>query len=338
MTQKKYNMAVIGATGNVGAEMLKILAERNFPINNIYALASQSSIGKQVSFGEDKVLNILNLEDFDFHQVDIALFSVHNSLSQTYAQKAIESGVKVIDNSSAFRMQDDVPLIVPEVNGRLLQNSKATLIANPNCCVIPLCVALKPLDNAAKIKRIVVSTYQSASGAGKEAMDELYQQTKSMYMFQEIKPVAFEKQIAFNILPAIDKLQNNGYTGEEQKIIDETQKILSHNIKVNATCVRVPVFVGHCLSVNVEFEQNLSAEDAYEILSESDNIQVLHQESEFNYTSPVEVVGEDDVFVSRIRNDNSCTNALSLWISADNIRKGAALNAVQIAELITKIN
>ncbi|MDF2964830.1 MAG: aspartate-semialdehyde dehydrogenase [Rickettsiaceae bacterium] len=331
---KKFNIAVVGATGNVGREILNVLAEREFPIDNIYALASRDSIGKEVSFGE-KTLKISALDHFDFTKVDIVLSSAGSGVSEVFAPKAAEAGAVIIDNTSYFRMHKDVPLIVPEVNPNALKDYKKTnIIANPNCCVIPLAVALKPLDNAAKIKRIVVSTYQSVSGAGKEAMDELYGQTKNMFLYNDIIPKAFGRQIAFNLIPQIGSFGEDNYTDEEHKIAGEMKKIMGDHVRVTATCVRVPVFVGHSLSVNVEFEKSLSANEAYELLSEAEGLRVLLPEQELNFITPVEVVGDDEVYVSRIREDHSQKNTLNMWLVSDNVRKGAALNAVQIAEML----
>jgi aspartate-semialdehyde dehydrogenase len=333
---KKYNIAVVGATGNVGREILNILAEREFPVDNLYALASRDSIGKEVSFGE-KILKVSALDTFDFKKVHIVLSSAGSGVSEVFAPKATATGAIVIDNTSFFRMQKDIPLIVPEVNPHSIKDYKQkNIIANPNCCVIPLVTALKPLDNAAKIKRIVVSTYQSVSGAGKEAMDELYGQTKNMFLYNDIIPKAFGRQIAFNVIPQIGDFEEDNYTDEERKIVEETRKILGEHVKVTATCIRVPVFVGHSESVNVEFEKPLSANEAYEILSEADGVKILLPEQQLNFITPVEVVGEDDVYVSRIREDYSQKNTLNLWLVSDNVRKGAALNAIQIAEMLIK--
>ncbi len=331
---KKYNIAVVGATGNVGREILNVLDERAFPINNIYALASRESIGKDVSFGES-VLKIKALDDFDFASVDIVLSSAGSGVSEIFVPKAVAKGAIVIDNTSHFRMDKDVALIVPEVNPDELKHySKTNIIANPNCCVIPLAVALKPLDNAAKIKRIVVSTYQSVSGAGKAAMDELYAQTKNTFLYNDIIPKDSGKRIAFNVVPKIDDLEENYYSLEEIKIANEMQKIMGSHVRVTATCVRVPVFVGHSESVNIEFEKPISPIEAYELLSEADGINVLHPEAEHSFITPIEIVGDDNVYVCRIRQDFSQPNSLNMWIVSDNIRKGAALNAVQIAELL----
>jgi aspartate-semialdehyde dehydrogenase len=336
---KKFNIAVVGATGNVGRKVISILAEREFPVDNLYALASNASKGKKISFGEDAVLTVESLDNFDFKKANIVFSCVSSDIVKTFYKKAIAAGCSIIDKSSLFRMDEDVPLIVPEVNEHLLINNANNnrIVASPNCCVIPLVTVLSPLHSAAKIKRIVVSTYQSVSGAGKEFMDELYNQTKSSFMPDKSAPAKFEKQIAFNIIPKIDKFLEDGSTGEEQKIIEETKKILGANIGVSATCVRVPVFIGHSLSVNVEFEGKLSQSEAIEILEESEGIAVVSDDSELKYITPVEAAGEDLVYVSRIREDKSRPNCLNLWIVSDNLRKGAATNAVQIAELIARI-
>jgi aspartate-semialdehyde dehydrogenase len=331
---KKYNVAVVGSTGNVGRAMLEILHEREFPVENVYSVASSDSIGAKVSFG-DGVLITHGLESFDFkeHKVDIALGATNAKIAYNYVPRAVQEGAIVIDNSSGYRMDPDVPLIVPEVNSiEMSRHKKKGIIANPNCCALPLSVALKPLDNAAKIKRIVVSTYQSTSGAGKSAMDELYTNTKNKFVHKENFPQNFSKEIAFNIIPQIGAFEENGYTGEENKIIAETKKIMGEHIEVTVTSVRVPVFVGHALSVNVEFEVPLSAQEAEEILSEQDGVTIISLDSDLLFMTPIEVVGEDEVFISRIRQDHSAKNALNMWIVSDNLRKGAALNAVQIAE------
>lgn len=335
---KKYNIAIVGATGNVGRKIAQVLAEREFPVGNIYALASQKSEGKQISFGEDKILTVSALDKFDFKNADIVFSCVDSNIVKTFINKATGAGCIIIDKSSLFRMDPNVPLIVPEVNEHILINlAKGSVIASPNCCVIPLVVALSPLNNAAKIKRIVVSTYQSVSGAGKEYMDELYNQTKSTYMPEKMDPGKFERQIAFNLIPKIDEFLEDGYTAEEDKICRETQKILGSHINITTTSVRVPVFIGHSLSVNVEFESSITAEEAEEILSESDGIALVAQDGKTKYVTPIEVVSEDLVYVSRIRDDKSRPNTLNLWIVCDNLRKGAATNAVQIAEVVASI-
>lgn len=333
---KKYNVAVIGATGNVGRETLNILSERSFPIKNIYAIASSSSIGSQVSFGEDKVLDIIAIDNFDFSSVDIAFFAAGSHISEKYAKKAIENGCVVIDNSSLFRMEKNVPLIVPEVNADQLSKD-SQLIANPNCSTIQLVTALNLIQQEYGIKRIVTSTYQSVSGAGREAMDELYKQTKSIYVNDLSPPTQFLKRIAFNIIPEIDEMTNNGYTKEELKMINETKKILGQDIEVTATCVRVPVFVGHSLSANIETEEDISLDDFINTLSKTPGVQVCNKWQEGTSITPIEVVQEDNVYISRIRKDFSIKSGFNMWIVADNIRKGAALNAVQIAELCIKL-
>jgi aspartate-semialdehyde dehydrogenase len=330
-----YKVAVVGATGNVGREMLQTLHERNFPVREVVALASSRSIGKEVSFGDTQTLKVQALEYYDFRDTDIALFSPGSAVSKEYAPKAAAAGCVVIDNTSYFRMDKDIPLIIPEVNPEALKDfRKRNIIANPNCSTIQMVAALKPLHDAATIKRIVVSTYQSVSGAGKEAMDELYDQTKKIYVNQHEEPHKFTKRIAFNVIPHIDVFMEDGSTKEEWKMMEETKKILGANIKVAATCVRVPVFVGHAEAVNVEFEHPLSAEQARLLLSETEGLVVDDTREDGGYTTPAEAVGEDAVFISRIREDKTVPHGLSLWIVADNLRKGAALNAVQIAEAL----
>ncbi len=331
-----FNIAIVGATGNVGREMLATLAERRFPIKQIVALASRNSLGKEVSFGNDRVLKCQVLEDFDFSDTDIALFSPGGAVSAIHAPRAAAAGCVVIDNTSHFRMFDDVPLIVPEVNAHALVDfRKSNIIANPNCSTIQMVVALKPLAEIAAIKRIVVSTYQSVSGAGKDAMDELYAQTKKVFMGEEEAPQCFPKQIAFNVIPQIDVFMANGSTKEEWKMMVETQKIMGADISVSATCVRVPVFVGHSESVNVEFHEAVTLDQAYLALGEADGVVLLQERDDADgYITPKEVMGEDGVYVSRLRIDESAPNCLNMWIVADNLRKGAALNAVQIAECL----
>jgi len=333
---KKYNVAVIGATGNVGSETLNTLAERQFPVDNIYALASSNSLGKEISFGDD-ILKIKNIDDFDFTKIDIVFFSAGSEVSKKYIPKAVKAGCIVIDKSSTFRLDPDVPLVVPEANAIAIGDYKKTnIIANPNCCTIILSVVLKPLDNAAKIKRLVISTYQSTSGAGKAGMDELYNQTKAKYVFEDQQPVIFSKQIAFNLFPLIGDIIEDSSTSEETKINLELAKIIGNHIKSSITCVRVPVFVGHSMSVNIEFENVVDVEELSEILGEADGITVISHDNDQQFISPVEIVGEEHVFVSRIRQDSSCPNSINLWITGDNLRKGAALNAVQIAEELIK--
>lgn len=329
---RKYNVAVIGATGSVGRELLNSLNQRRFPVNQIFAVASLDSVGKSVSFGESAI-KVRSITDLNFSDIDFAFFCAGSKVSKQYAKIATSKGCTVIDKSSFFRLDDDVPLIVPEANISALKNFKAGgLIASPNCCAIPLAVALKPLDNVAKIKRVVVSTYQSVSGAGKEAMDELYLQTKAKFIFENIPPKVLPTQIAFNLIPHIGEFHENGITDEEYKIERELKKIIGKDIKVSVTCVRVPVFVSHSMSVNIEFENKINALEAEEILSELDGIVTYSCNNEIKYATPVDVVEEDGVYISRIRDDNSCNNTINMWITTDNLRKGAALNAVQIAE------
>lgn len=331
-----YKIAVVGATGNVGREILSILAERNFPVREVVALASRSSIGKEVSFG-DVTLKVQALDDYNFSGTDIALFSPGSSVSKIFAPKAGAAGCVVIDNTSCFRYEKDIPLIVPEVNIKDLTKFKnRNIIANPNCSTIQMVVALKPLHDFAKIKRIVVSTYQSVSGAGKDAMDELYEQTKKKYVYEDAKPKKFSKQIAFNVIPHIDVFMEDGSTKEEWKMVQETKKILDSNIEVVSTCVRVPVFVCHSEAINVEFEKPISVAEARGLLSEAPGVTVLDKREDAGYSTPIDVTGQDDVFVSRIRKDPTVKNGLNLWVVGDNLRKGAALNAVQIAEELIK--
>jgi aspartate-semialdehyde dehydrogenase len=332
-----YKVAVVGATGNVGREILDILSERRFPVREVVALASRKSIGKEVSFGDEDILTIKALDDYDFSDTDIALFSPGSSVSKVFAPKAAAAGCVVIDNTSHFRMDPTIPLVVPEVNADALKNFRDTnIIANPNCSTMQMVVALKPLHDAAKIKRVVVSTYQSVSGAGKDAMDELFDQTKALFMNEHKDPNKFTKRIAFNVIPHIDVFMDDGYTKEESKMVNETKKILDANIAVNATCVRVPVFVGHSESVNVEFERPLSVDEARELLEESEGVVLYDEPKDAGYCTPLECVGEDGVFVSRLRSDPTVKHGLSMWIVSDNLRKGAALNAVQIAEQLIR--
>jgi aspartate-semialdehyde dehydrogenase len=332
-----YKIAVVGATGNVGREILAILEERNFPATEVVALASARSEGKQVSFGSSKILIAQSLEKYDFTGTDIALFSPGAAVSEIYAPKAAAAGCIVIDNTSRFRMEKDIPLVVPEVNPEAIaEYKKRGIIANPNCSTIQMVVALKPLHDLATIKRVVVSTYQSVSGAGKEAMDELYDQTKSIYVYEKRTPVKFTKQIAFNVIPHIDVFMEDGSTKEEWKMVHETKKILDNSIQINATCVRVPVFVGHAESVSIEFENPISVEQARSALMRTKGITVVDNRENGGYITPVECVKEDDVFISRLRKDPTVKHGLSMWIVADNLRKGAALNAIQIAEELVK--
>ncbi len=330
-----YKVAVVGATGNVGHEMLNILAEREFPVTEIAALASRKSLGTEVSFG-DRTLKTQDLDTFDFKGWDIALFAIGSDATKIYAPKAAAAGCVVIDNSSLYRYDPDVPLIVPEVNAdAVVGYTKKNIIANPNCSTAQMVVALKPLHDRAKIKRVVVSTYQSVSGTGKEAIDELWNQTKGMYVpGQEVAPSVYPKQIAFNVIPHIDVFLEDGQTKEEWKMVAETKKILDKSIKVTATCVRVPVFVGHSESINIEFEDFLDEAEARDILREAPGIMVVDKREAGGYVTPIECVGDYATFISRIRQDSTIDNGINLWCVSDNLRKGAALNAVQIAEVL----
>jgi aspartate-semialdehyde dehydrogenase len=334
MSRRK--IAVAGATGNVGREILNILAERKFPADEVVALASKNSLGRKVSYG-NKELTVQVLEDFDFTGTKIALFSPGGKVSAIHAPRAAAAGCIVIDNTSHFRMEKDIPLIVPEVNPQDLKDfKKRGIIANPNCSTIQMVVALKPLHDIAKIKRIVVATYQATSGAGKEAMDELYDATKKIYANQHLEPKKFSKRIAFNVIPQIDSFMEDGVTKEEWKMKVETKKILDPKIEVEATCVRVPVFNCHSEAVNIEFENPITPDQARKALEKADGVLVMDRPSEMVFATPVEVSTHDAVYVSRIRKDASVKNGLSMWIVSDNLRKGAALNAVQIAELLVK--
>jgi aspartate-semialdehyde dehydrogenase len=326
-------VAVVGATGVVGKEMLAILDERMFPASEVVALASRRSIGVEVSYGE-KTLRVKDLEGFDFSKVDLALLSAGGDVSRAWAPKIAAKGAIVIDNSSAFRMDPDVPLIVPEVNADAVDGMKKNIIANPNCSTAALVVALKPIHDRAGVKRAVVSTYQSTSGAGKEAMDELWNQTKGVYVNDPMVKEQFPKQIAFNVIPCIGDFREDGYTDEEAKMWNETHKMVDPAIRLTVTCVRVPVFVGHSLSVNVELERPLTPGDARALLREAPGLMVVDKREDDGYVTPVECVGEFATFVSRIRKDPTVEHGLSFWVVSDNLRKGAALNAVQIAELL----
>ncbi|MFE0759038.1 aspartate-semialdehyde dehydrogenase [Inquilinus sp. NPDC058860] len=332
-----YRVAVIGATGNVGREMLSILAEREFPVDEVVALASERSIGRQVSFGEDDILDVQDLAKFDFKGIDIVLSSPGAKISAVHAPRAAKAGAVVIDNTSQFRMDPDVPLVVPEVNPQAIAGfRKRGIIANPNCSTIQMVVALRPLHALAKIRRVVVSTYQSVSGGGKEAMDELFNQTRAVYVNDPIVKEKFTKQIAFNVIPHIDVFMDDGSTKEEWKMMVETKKILDPAIKIVAHCVRVPVFIGHSEMVNIECENPISAAEARAALKRAPGISVVDHRADEGYVTPVECAGEDLVYVSRIREDVTVENGLSFWVVADNLRKGAALNAVQIAEVLVK--
>lgn len=334
---KGFKVAVVGATGNVGREMLQTMVERDFPANEVVALASARSVGKEVSYGDDKILKCQDLATYDFKGVDIVLSSPGASVSAIYSPKAAAAGAVVVDNTSHFRMDPDVPLVVPEVNPQAIAGyTKKGIIANPNCSTIQMLVALKPLHDHAVIKRVVVATYQSVSGGGKDAMDELFNQTKGVYVNQsaEQNRKIFTKQIAFNVIPHIDKFMDSGMTKEEWKMVVETQKILDPKIEVCASCVRVPVFIGHSEMVNVEFEKPISDDEAREILRNAPGVTVIDHRADEGYVTPAECAGEDAVFVSRIRKDPTVKNGLNFWCVSDNLRKGAALNTVQIAEIL----
>ena len=333
-----YKVAVIGATGNVGREMLNILSEREFPADEVFAIASRRSMGVEVSFGDQR-LKCRDLENFDFRGVDFALMSAGSAVSKEWSPRISAQGCVVIDNSSCWRYDPDVPLIVPEVNPDAVAGfTKKNIIANPNCSTAQLVVVLKPLHDLAKIKRVVVATYQSVSGAGKEAMDELWDQTKGIFVTDPPEPKKFTKQIAFNVIPQIDVFMEDGSTKEEWKMMAETKKILDPKIKLTTTCVRVPVFVGHSEAVNVEFERPVTAEEARSVLREAPGLLVVDKREPGGYVTPVECVGDYATYVSRIREDQTIDNGLSFWVVSDNLRKGAALNTVQIAELIINRN
>lgn len=328
-----YRVAVAGATGNVGRQLLAVLAERTFPADEVIALASRDSVGKEVSFGEDVTLTVRDLAAFDFAGIDIGLFSPGSAVSKAHAPRAADAGCVVIDNSAQFRMDEDVPLVVPEVNAEAIAGYRArNIVANPNCSTTQMVVALKPLHDRARIKRVVVATYQSTSGAGKKAMDELFDHTRAIYMNRREEPRAFGKTIAFNVVPHIDSFLADGSTGEEAKMARETRKILGPEIAVSATCVRVPTFIGHAEAVNAEFHDPIGEDEAREALADAPGVVVLDRPVDGGYATPVDCAGEDATFVSRIRRDPTVEHGLALWIVSDNLRKGAALNAVQIAE------
>ncbi len=331
-----YRVAVVGATGNVGREMLNILAEREFPADEVAVVASPRSTGDEIEYGETgRMLRVRNIEHFDFAGWDMAIFAAGSDASRQYAPKAAAAGCTVIDNSSLYRMDPDVPLIVPEVNGNAIDGyRRRNIIANPNCSTAQMVVALKPLHDFARIKRVVVSTYQSVSGAGKAGMDELFEQSRNIFVGDPNEPRKFTKQIAFNVIPHIDTFLDDGSTKEEWKMVVETKKILDPSIKVTATCVRVPVFVGHSEAINIEFEEEISARKAQSILREAPGVMLVDKREDGGYVTPVECVGEYATYVSRVREDPTVENGLSLWCVSDNLRKGAALNAVQIAELL----
>jgi aspartate-semialdehyde dehydrogenase len=326
-----FKIAVVGATGNVGREMLSILAERAFPADEVVALASRRSQGSEVSYG-DKILKTKTLDTYDFSDVDICLMSAGGEVSKEWSPKIAAQGAVVIDNSSAWRYDADVPLVVPEVNAEALRDIRKGIVANPNCSTAQLVVALKPLHDAATIKRVVVATYQSVSGAGKDGMDELDRQTKALYSLQDVQEKKFPKRIAFNLIPHIDVFMEDGYTKEEWKMMVETKKILDPKIKLTATCVRVPVFISHSEAVNVEFENPITADEARDILRAAPGVMVIDKREPGGYITPHEAAGEDATYISRIREDITVENGLSFWCVSDNLRKGAALNAVQIAE------
>ncbi|MEJ1975114.1 MAG: aspartate-semialdehyde dehydrogenase [Acetobacteraceae bacterium] len=329
-----YRVAVVGATGAVGREILKTLAERRFPVSEVAAVASGKSAGKEVSFGEKTVLKVQALDSFDFNGWDIGLFSPGASVSAIHAPRAAAAGCLVIDNTSHFRMEPDVPLVVPEVNPEALGRIRRGIIANPNCSTIQLAVALKPLDDRFGVRRVVVSTYQSVSGAGKDGMDELWSQTRANFVNDPIKPQEFTKPIAFNCIPHIDRFMEDGSTKEEWKMAVEIRKIVNPDIKLVATCVRVPVFIGHSEAVTVEFEQPVTASEARAVLRDAPGISVMDSRDDGGYITPIDCAGEDSVFISRIRKDPTVEHGLSFWCVSDNLRKGAALNAVQIAETL----
>jgi aspartate-semialdehyde dehydrogenase len=331
-----FKVAVVGATGNVGREMLNILEERGFPVDEIVALASRRSLGTEVSFG-DKTLKVKVLDTYDFSDTDICIMSAGGNISKEWSPKIGKQGCVVIDNSSAFRYDQDVPLIVPEVNPDAISGfTKKNIIANPNCSTAQLVVALKPLHDAATIKRIVVATYQSVSGAGKEGMDELFTQTRAVFVADPVEAKKFTKRIAFNVIPHIDVFMEDGSTKEEWKMVAETKKMLDPKIKLTATCVRVPVFIGHSEAVNIEFDKPITADEARDILREAPGCLVIDKREDGGYATPLDSAGEDATYISRIREDQTIDNGLSMWIVSDNLRKGAALNAVQIAELLVE--
>ena len=329
-----YRVAVVGATGAVGREMLKTLAERNFPVREVAALASGRSAGAQVSFGDRTVLTVQSLEKFDFTGWDIGLFSPGAAVSAVHAPRAAAAGCLVIDNTSQFRMEPDVPLVVPEVNPQALAQARRGIIANPNCSTIQMVVALKPLHDRFTVRLVVVATYQSVSGAGKEGMDEVWAQSRATFVNDAVKPENFTKQIAFNVIPHIDRFMDDGATKEEWKMTVETRKILDPDIRVIATCVRVPVFIGHAEAVHVEFDRPVSVGEARAVLREAPGVTVLDEREDGGYVTPLEAQGEDATFVSRLRRDPTVENGLAFWCVSDNLRKGAALNAVQIAERV----
>jgi len=332
-----YKVAVVGATGNVGREMLQTLYEREFPADEVVALASERSVGRKVSFGENEPLSVLSLADYDFTGTDIALFSPGSKVSAKYAPKAAAAGCIVIDNTSQFRMDPDVPLIVPEVNAAAIAGyTKRNIIANPNCSTMQMVVALKPLHDAFGIERVVVATYQSVSGMGKDAMDELFNQTRAVYVNDPMEKKHFTKQIAFNVIPHIGVFMDDGSTKEEWKMVVETKKILDPKIKLTATCVRVPVFIGHAEAINLECTREVSVKAARAVLKDAEGVSLIDHRTDDGFVTPVEAAGEDLVFVSRVREDPTIDNGLNIWVVSDNLRKGAALNTIQIAELLDR--
>ncbi len=331
---KKYNVAVVGATGNVGREILNILDFRKFPLNKIFALASSKSEGSKINYGENKEIVVHKLDGFDFQDIDIVLSSAGSGVSKEFAPKAAKKGAIVVDNTSYFRMKKDIPLIIPEVNPEDLKLQKKNIISNPNCSTIQMVLALKPLHDLFKIKKIIVSTYQSTSGAGKPAMDELFHQTLDVYKNKPLEPKIFSKRIAFNIIPHIDSFLEGGHTKEENKMFEETQKILKSKIDIFATCVRVPVFVGHAESIYIETEKEIDIKKALSKMKKAKGLSVVDENIDGGYVTPDESAGEDEVFVSRVRLKDK--KSMGLWVVADNLRKGAALNSVQIAELLIK--
>ncbi len=331
-----YRIVVAGATGSVGREMVNILAEREFPADEIAVLASSRSQGEQMEYGDTgRMLTVKNIDHFDPAGWDMALFAIGSEATKVHAPRFAEAGCTVIDNSSLYRMDPDVPLIVPEVNPEAIEGYRVkNIIANPNCSTAQMVVALKPLHDFARIKRVVVATYQSVSGAGKQGMDELFEQSRNIFVGDPATPTKFTKQIAFNVIPHIDSFLDDGSTKEEWKMVVETKKIMGAKIKVSATCVRVPVFVGHSEAINIEFEDEISAKDAQRILREAPGVMLYDKREDGGYITPVECVGEFATYISRVREDPTVENGLSLWCVSDNLRKGAALNAVQIAELL----
>jgi aspartate-semialdehyde dehydrogenase len=331
-----FKVAIVGATGNVGREMLNILEERGFPVDEVVALASRRSLGTEVSFG-DRTLKVRALDSYDFSDTDLCIMSAGGNVSKEWSPKIGKQGCVVIDNSSAWRYDQDVPLIVPEVNPDAISGfSKKNIIANPNCSTAQLVVALKPLHDRARIRRVVVATYQSVSGAGKEGMDELFTQTRAVFVADPVEAKKFTKRIAFNVIPHIDVFMDDGFTKEEWKMVAETKKMLDPKIKLTATCVRVPVFIGHSEAVNIEFEEPITAEEARDILRDAPGCLVIDKREDAGYATPIDSAGEDATYISRIREDSTVDNGLSMWIVSDNLRKGAALNAVQIAELLVE--